>query len=146
MAKTKRPEVPVYLREWDTVRVLPTLSKRDFAAPRINQVARCAGQAGHIVKIVNDMFFVRHQAEIPAVYYANELLPEPKAYWVVKHLDANLWYFKEFASRYLANRYIVDLPNGVDHTLEGPFFSDKVLEEGIQTTRNLFDHLLDDDV
>ena len=74
---------------------------------------------------------------------AGFILPELAAYWVVNHPLEGIPYHKEFATYDEAVGYIFTL-HGVEATMEGPFYSDKVLQEGPVATKTLFDHLTDD--
>ena len=136
-------------QENETVRTKPQLSRLEFIAPRTNKAARVANTPGYITAVLGASYLVMHEgAHAPAIYLAEELESEPAAYWRVTHSSYGIPYCKEVATHsealtYLESLDIIDAKNQV--AIEGPFYSDKALVEGPLPTRDLYDHVLDDD-
>jgi hypothetical protein len=142
MPRRQRPKLDLKM----TVRSVPQLNSRlDFIVPQTNKRARTPDRPGVIVGIIPPSYLVLHENELTAaVYDANELLAEPNAYWRVSHPVEGVPYFKEIATHTQVVNYIDELDSGVTATVEGPFYSDKELEEGPQATQDLFEHLIND--
>lgn len=128
---------------------IKTLLSIDFIAPRACKEARIAGAFGLVFDVVDQgasgsAYLVHHEgATTPAIYSINEL-EMTSAYWRLTYTLEGGVYFKEFDIHHEIKEFIQD--NGVDSpTVEGPFFSDKELEEGEHKRKSLFDHLVDED-
>lgn len=141
--RPRRPKLDLKM----TVRSAPQLNSRlDFMVPQTNKRARTPDRPGVIVGVLRPTsYLVLHENELTAaVYDADELLAEPNAYWRIAHPVEGVPYFKEVATHAEVTKYIEELDSGVTPTVEGPFYSDKELEEGPQATQDLFDHLTND--
>lgn len=136
-------------QENETVRTKVQLSRLEFIAARSNKAARCANTPGYITAVLGAHYLVLHEgARTPAIYLAEELESEPAAYWRVTHSAFGIPYSKEVATHseavdYLESLDIIDAKSLV--AIEGPFYSDKALVEGPLPTRDLYDHVLDED-
>jgi hypothetical protein len=133
----------------DTVRTVHSLLEHhSFLAPKVNQEARRSDSPGRVVDHLSETYLVQHEGEIILAVYEECELVDEKAYWVVTHLQSGVPYYKEFSTYGEAQRYIVDLKEQAEAdiatSLEGPFYSDKLLQEGPLETKNLYDHLTDD--
>lgn len=132
----------------DTVRSTPILpSDRMFTVPKRHKEHRKPDTPGHVAGQIGDVFLVLHVGDsVSAVYQADELIFAHDGYWAVEHTTTDgILYRKEVRTHSDAEGYCETLrESGVEPTLEGPFFADKELAEGIQETRNLFDHLTDE--
>jgi hypothetical protein len=139
------------MRVHDTVRTT-VLSDREFIAPKQHKAARRAGQPGVVSGILGKRdprkLLVTHEGEtIPAVYFEDELEPEPRAWWRVQYSRWGRGYFEELPTYHDARLLQQELEDdGVRTiTIEGPFYGSKELEEGLLPTRTLFEHLKNDE-
>ena len=136
-------------QEKETVRTKLQLSRLEFIAPRANKAARVANTPGYITAVLGASYLVMHDgASAPAIYLEEELESEPVAYWRVTHSAFGIPYGKEVATYseavvYLDSLELLDEKNLL--AIEGPFYSDKALVEGPLPTRDLYDHVLDED-
>ena len=124
------------------------LGRNETLGSAQNKRARRPDAPGHIVGTLGKWYLVLHDGEtVPAIYALEELRPEPHAYWRVTHTLLGQPYFKEIGTYREAGTHLEELGKlgGVAVSIEGPFYSAKELEEGAVPTRNLFDHLNDDD-
>lgn len=139
------------MRVHDTVRTVGTLSRKEFIADKANKALRRVNSPGVISGILgrcNERYLVRHEGETtPAVYIREELEPEPHAYWKVTYSKAGVTGFAEVATYREADSLRRELAEdgGKAVLLEGPFYADKELTEGLLPARRLFDHLKSDD-
>jgi hypothetical protein len=80
------------------------------------------------------------------VYLPEELEIEENAYWKVTYTQQGLGYFVEVATYDEVRELIDELENdgATGASVEGPFFSDKELSEGLTPARSLFDRLKGD--
>ena len=139
------------MRVNDTVRTVEPLSRKEFIADKASKALRRVNAPGVIIGILgrcNERYLVIHDGEsLPAVYIREELVPEPDAYWKVTYSQGGFTCFTEV----LTHRAALELSNELHEegvksaTVEGPFYSNKVLTEGLLPTRSLFDHLKDGD-
>jgi len=139
------------MRVNDTVRTLSQLSRKAFIADKASKSLRRVSAHGVITGILggcNERYLVLHEGEtIPAVYIKEELEVEPNAYWKVTYSRHGFTCFTEVSTY----SDVEDLRGELDEdgiksvTVEGPFYSDKVLTEGLLPARSLFDHLKDED-
>jgi hypothetical protein len=137
------------MRVNDTVRVTE-LSRREFIADKASKSMRRANARGHISATLGkreELYLVIHEGEsVPAVYLREELELEPNAYWKITYSCSGYWYFAEAATY----RHVEKLRNELGDSaksvmIEGPFYSDKELTEGLLPSRTLFDHLKEKD-
>jgi hypothetical protein len=131
----------------DTVRSAPELLKGQmYVVPRKHIAQRKPDTPGYVAAQVGEVFLVQHAGDpVTAVYDGKELIYAHDGYWAVEHPIEGISYRKEFRTHTDAEDYCETLrDDGVEPTMEGPFFSDKELEEGPQKTRSLFDHLIDE--
>jgi hypothetical protein len=121
----------------------------EFIASRSNKAARVANTPGYITAVLGAGYLVMHEGgTIPAIYLEEELESEPNAYWKVTHSAYGIPYCKEVPTHSEALDYLesLDLINAKTiEAIEGPFYSDKPLVEGPLPTRDLYDHVLDED-
>lgn len=138
------------MRVNDTVRVTQ-LSRRDFIAEKAFKALRRANARGVVSGVLGQRdlrYLVIHEGETsPAVYLSDELEPEPNAYWRVQYSRWGLCYFVEVKTYLEAEELRFDIieDGGTATTIEGPFYSDKALTEGLLPPRSLFDHLKETD-
>jgi hypothetical protein len=119
---------------------VPTLTA-GIIAPKKNKTARRPDSPGFVADMLGELYLVKHEGAGPeGVYTEEELQPELRAYWKVSHHIKGILYSKEIATHEGVAEYLREL-GGVEATTEGPFYEDKILVEGPQVTRDLFDHL-----
>lgn len=130
--------------------VRTTLSRKEIIAPKKNKAARKDGAQGVITGVLGkrkQYFLVMHEgASVPAVYLPEELSLETNAYWRLTYQQHGIGYFIEVPTYLKAQADLEELKmdgNITDAVIEGPFFSDKELKEGVIATRTLFDRLKD---
>jgi len=127
----------------DTVRTTTLLENHAFLAPKINQEARRPDSPGHVVDHLGDAYLVLHKGtDNLAVYEECELVPELNAYWKMTYITPSGTPYSKEVGTYKKMQKLMkaDLAD-MNVTCEGPFFSDKELEEGPEKTKNIFDHL-----
>jgi hypothetical protein len=135
------------MRVNDTVRTADELSRKEFLADKAFKLRRRAGSCGFISGIIgkrDPRYLVVHEGETePAVYLEEELDIEPNAYWKVTYSQQGLSCFTEVETY----EDVEDLRKQLEREgtksaiVEGPFYSDKELTEGLLPARSLFDHL-----
>lgn len=131
--------------------VRTALGRKEIIAPKKNKAARKDGAQGVITGVLGkrkQYFLVMHEgASVPAVYLPEELSLETKAYWRLTYQQHGIGYFTEVPTYLMAQDALEELKmdngNITDAVIEGPFFSDKELKEGLIATRTLFDRLKD---
>jgi hypothetical protein len=130
--------------------VITALGRKDLIAPRENKILRRDGAHGVVQGVLgrkNQLVLVMHEeGSAPAIYFPDELQIEPNAYWKIIYQQHGLSYFVEVPT-YEDVRAMLDVleDDGVKSTaVEGPFYSDKELTEGLITNRSLFDRLKND--
>ena len=138
------------MRVNDTVRTSAKLSRKDFIADKTSKARRRTSSPGIVCGILGNrdlLYLVRHDGETaPAVYLHDELEPEPNAYWRLTYRDSGFIGFVEVATYDDALRFQAELLDrrAKSIALEGPFYSDKELTEGLLAPLGLFDHLKED--
>ena len=130
--------------------VITSLGRRDLIAPRENKAMRRDNAHGVVTGVMGKrdvVYLVLHEGAVtPAVYLEGELRLEPNAYWKLTYVQHGLGYFVELPT----HDEVVDMLERLDDegakgvVVEGPFFSDKELTEGLVVTKGLFDRLKDD--
>lgn len=133
-----------------SVRTIPQLLPHSFIVLKEYQKARRANSPGLVVEIlvgiVGRPFLVLHENNRTAVYEEAELLPEPACWRVVYPSEGRIMHYKEFSTHDDRKQFIEQRLEGVPFQEEGPFYSNQELTEGPVKTKDLFDHLLKDDL
>jgi len=129
-----------------TVRTTSSLLENHaFIAPKGNQDARRPDTPGLVMEYLGDTYLIVHEdVENLAVYEECELLSEPNAYWKISYPRSGTLYYKEIATYEEAREMIDEELAGVDVSIEGPFYSDKELQEGPEKIKTIFEHLTND--
>ena len=132
----------------ETVRTVPELTRKDFVGPLSYKRARRPNAPGILTGVLSRWYLVLHEDGETGLYEADELEAEARAYWIVTHdLPGGVTYLKEIATYEGVETYIAELVkqgHGVTTRIEGPVYADKVLSEGPQEPKTLFEHLLTD--
>lgn len=129
-----------------TVRTISELTRKDFLGPTDYKRARRSNTPGRVTGTLAAWYLVLHEDNKTAIYIEDELQLEP-GYWQVTHVVQGTPYLKEIATYDEVETYVAELAadgHGVTTSVEGPFYSDKVLSEGPQDPKTLFDYLTDD--